>query len=76
MPIYEFTCKKCEARFEVLRGMRDTSPAPCPACGDAETMRLLSLFASQVKDRANVLPCGADAREFGGGCCGGACTVH
>ncbi len=50
MPIYEFKCKTCDSRFETLRGMRDQSPAVCPACHGDDTMRLLSLFAAQTKD--------------------------
>ena len=40
MPIYEFECEGCGARFEELVGAAAT--APCPACGSERTRRLLS----------------------------------
>ena len=40
MPIYEFSCKACGARFEELVA-RDATAA-CPECGSAEVERLLS----------------------------------
>lgn len=40
MPIYEFECEECGARFEELVGAAAT--APCPACGSERTRRLLS----------------------------------
>jgi putative FmdB family regulatory protein len=40
MPIYEFTCQACGARFEEL--VRRDATAPCPECGSAEVERLLS----------------------------------
>jgi len=40
MPIYEFRCNTCGARFEELVG-RDATAA-CPECSSAEVERLLS----------------------------------
>ena len=40
MPIYEFSCKACGARFEELVALDAT--AGCPECGSAEVERLLS----------------------------------
>jgi putative FmdB family regulatory protein len=41
MPIYEFECEGCGARFEEL--VAAGSPAPgCPECGSARTRRLIS----------------------------------
>jgi putative FmdB family regulatory protein len=41
MPIFEYSCKTCGARFELLvRG--EMTPA-CPECESAELERLLSL---------------------------------
>ena len=48
MPIYEFECKHCDHRFEVLckmgsngRGMR------CPTCKGKRVRRLMSRFSSR-----------------------------
>lgn len=43
MPIYEFECEDCEARFEELVGVAAT--AACPECGSQRTQRLLSEVA-------------------------------
>lgn len=43
MPIYEYQCKKCNARFEELQRMNEK--ANCPKCGSSSVERLLSTFA-------------------------------
>jgi putative FmdB family regulatory protein len=40
MPIYEFECEECGARFEELMGAGET--AACTACGSERTRRLYS----------------------------------
>ena len=80
MAIYEYKCKTCDSKFEMMRGMREEQPAPCPACGGKETMRLLSLFAAQSKDR-EVAACEAGAacgtsERLGVPCCGGGCALN
>jgi putative FmdB family regulatory protein len=41
MPIYEFRCERCDARFEDLVPA-GTGSMPCPECGAAETGRVFS----------------------------------
>jgi putative FmdB family regulatory protein len=41
MPIYEFECEECGARFEELLAA-EAEPAPCPRCGARWTRRLIS----------------------------------
>jgi len=48
MPIYEFSCAGCEARFEDLVPM-GTKSIPCPACGSKRTTRLLSTPGAPMK---------------------------
>jgi putative FmdB family regulatory protein len=43
MPIYEFECEECGARFEEL--MASGGAAACPGCGSDRTRRLLSSVA-------------------------------
>lgn len=46
MPIYEYTCLKCEKTFDHLqRTMADAAPPPCPNCNSKKTVRALSVFA-------------------------------
>ncbi len=42
MPIYEYRCKKCEQRFELLRRLADRNKRPkCSNCGSRATARIL-----------------------------------
>ncbi|MBA3866109.1 MAG: zinc ribbon domain-containing protein, partial [Solirubrobacterales bacterium] len=41
MPIYEFECEECGARFEELLAA-GAMAIPCPQCGSSRTRRLLS----------------------------------
>lgn len=47
MPIYEYTCRKCDKSFEKLvRSMSSSEPVNCPSCHSTETARKLSVFAA------------------------------
>lgn len=40
MPIYEYRCKKCDQRFELMRRLGDRdNAAACPECGSKRTAR-------------------------------------
>ena len=46
MPIYEYSCKNCDNRFEkLLKSMSDSEVVPCPKCGSKKTEKELSVFA-------------------------------
>ena len=53
MPIYEYECKACGEKFSALLSMSQRDEAestlPCPACGEKDSRRLISSFASSVK---------------------------
>jgi putative FmdB family regulatory protein len=54
MPIYEYECRACGHRFEMLV-LANTSPA-CPECKSADLEQQISLFAvSSDGTRANAL---------------------
>jgi len=47
MPIYEYRCEVCGARFEKYRRMKDAdAEVQCPRCESAEIERLMSSFAT------------------------------
>jgi putative FmdB family regulatory protein len=47
MPLYEYKCKTCESRFEVLQRVNaDNKDLICPDCGAAEPTKVFSRFAS------------------------------
>jgi putative FmdB family regulatory protein len=48
MPIYEYECKKCGSRVEVLQKMNDQPLRRCRACG-GQLERLLSSVGIQFK---------------------------
>lgn len=48
MPLYEFECKACGERLEILQKMSDPPYSHCPKCG-GEMKKLLSSPAIQFK---------------------------
>jgi len=71
MPLYEYVCVDCDAKFEELRSLgRMDEPASCPE-GHASGRRVLSMFAALTRDAG-----GGASSIGGGGCggCGGGCT--
>jgi putative FmdB family regulatory protein len=65
MPVYEYVCQDCEARFEARRPMSDAgSPMACPD-GHVATTRVLSVFAAGGR-------AGQPAASTGG--CGAGCA--
>ena len=74
MATYEFRCKTCDTVFDEKRPMSESdAPALCPS-GHADTVKLLSVFAS-TGGRATSSVSGADVaaamaapRGHGGGC--------
>jgi putative FmdB family regulatory protein len=45
MPIYEYHCGDCEAKFEELVTSTEEIPS-CPSCGGGQVTKKLSIFAS------------------------------
>ena len=50
MPLFDFRCRACEHKFEVLV-RHDTPPPACPKCHATDLERLLSVFASTSKEQ-------------------------
>ena len=47
MPLYEYECKTCEAKFETLQRINaDNQDLVCPICGAPEPTKVFSSFAS------------------------------
>ena len=71
MPLYEYYCPTCGARFELLRPMsRSSEPAACPS-GHRGAERVVSLFAAHTKEgNGSVSPlAGAGCASCAGGAC-------
>jgi putative FmdB family regulatory protein len=78
MPIYEYACPGCGARFEKLV-RRFGEAVSCPTCARADVEKQLSVFAVGSATPAfagcGAGPCspgggGCDAGPCGGGACG------
>ena len=48
MPIYEYQCKECSERHEIIQKISDAPLAHCPKCG-GEMKKLISSPAIQFK---------------------------
>jgi putative FmdB family regulatory protein len=79
MPLYEFYCADCRAKFEVLSPYAKVSAGDvvCQTCHGAHVRKLLSVFAArrggdgEFGDSFDF----ADDASAGGGCdCGGHCS--
>ena len=47
MPLYEYICDQCHARFEALRSMNQANaPIACEQCGSFHTHRQPSVFSA------------------------------
>lgn len=47
MPIYEYECRNCGEKFEMLRDINDSDgTVKCPRCEAKSARRLLSVFAT------------------------------
>jgi putative FmdB family regulatory protein len=52
MPIYEYECTKCGARFELIRSIADRdNGVQCPECKDEQPRRLCSMFGTVMASR-------------------------
>jgi putative FmdB family regulatory protein len=75
MPIYEYVCARCQARFERLV-RRPGEDVACPSCASRLVDRQLSVFAALTSPAA-FEGCGAEACAAGPGDCGrGTCGMR
>jgi len=70
MPIFEYQCRKCGAKFEKLVSSADAN-ATCKECGSTRVEKLLSVFAVVGSPRSTAAPepgpcgaCGAPRRSM------------
>ena len=79
MPLYEYYCSDCQAKFELLVSHQHADGVVCMKCQSEKVRRLLSVFASQ---RGSSEDGSYDemASSMGGGSCGcgggGGCGCH
>jgi len=73
MPIYEFECRKCGAKFEELLRSSDSSGVTCPKCGTNKIKRLMSTFAAY--SGGGGMKTGIAGSGGCGSCSGGSCST-
>jgi putative FmdB family regulatory protein len=70
MPIYEYLCKDCGERFELVRTMKDADmPVPCKTCHGNQTQRTLSVFYAQSGTKVIAGGSSGGCAGCGGGNC-------
>lgn len=63
MPIYEYYCPACDARFSHLAQRFGAPPPPCPGCGAHEAQKMVSLVNQGRSDAARRADLDARARD-------------
>ena len=68
MPMYEYSCRKCEHTFEAL--VFDGEPVECPECKSRRLERLLSVPARPRSENKSLpMSCNPNLPPCGPGCC-------
>jgi len=74
MPIFEYRCRACQERFELL--VRSDTSVACPKCSGTKVDKLLSVFASHTGHGRESMPAchtghaGCNLGKCGSGFCG------
>ena len=74
MPLYDYLCAACGARFEVVHGVHGDSPTACPVCGSGPVRKAITAAAihyrgtgwAKKERRATVSPGTSTASVEGG----------
>jgi len=71
MPIYEYICQDCGARFDVIRPIKDAdAPINCQECASITTKRAISVFAAHSDGKVLA----GNGNSGCAGCAGGSCA--
>jgi putative FmdB family regulatory protein len=79
MPIYDYRCEDCNARYEVYHKSREIAEdVVCPQCQSARAKKLMSVPAAAVMNSAPSFSGQAGQCDNAGGCgcAGGACGMN
>ncbi len=70
MPIYEFECQDCKAKFEnFVLSSRHVQEVSCPKCGSSRVRKQFSPFSCSISTGSGMG--GGFSGAMGGGSCGG-----
>jgi putative FmdB family regulatory protein len=78
MPLYEYYCSDCKAKFELLVSHKYADDVVCAKCHSERVRRLLSVFATRSGDGEDTVgEYDAAAPSMGNCACGGGgCGCH
>lgn len=76
MPLYEYYCSDCKAKFELLVNHKHADDIVCMKCQSENVRRLLSVFASLRKDGDDYSFDDVPQADGNCGCGGGSCGCH
>ena len=75
MPIFEYLCEDCGAKFEKLvRNVPDAPELRCPSCGETRLKQEFSTFAPRANGISK--PAAAPPCANGGCCQPGSCGMN
>lgn len=75
MPLFEFVCKKCGAKFEKMVFSINKEEIECPDCKSKEVEKQFSTFSAGSSHSGSGMS--ASCREKkSSGCCNGCCGHH
>ncbi|MBN2238829.1 MAG: zinc ribbon domain-containing protein [Dehalococcoidales bacterium] len=75
MPIYEYVCSSCNAKFELLRSMNKADEeVECPTCNH-HAERVLSRFACFSTDSSGMTSAVSGGGSSCAGCSSGNCST-
>jgi putative FmdB family regulatory protein len=82
MPVFEYKCKKCNTKFEVLhKSALNTERVACPNCSSINIKKLLSSFSTTSGNISNFPgeECNSGScrcnDNYSGGCASGLCGL-
>lgn len=81
MPIFEYKCKQCDNKFEILhKSSVNQEEVTCPKCNSKENKKLLSTFSASGFSSSSNAGCESGScgvqPSYGGGCASGMCGLN
>jgi putative FmdB family regulatory protein len=80
MPIFEYQCKNCNTKYEILhKSSANLEEVVCPECHSKDSKKLLSTFSASMGSSSNYSGESCSTGTCGlpsGGCANGMCGLN
>lgn len=80
MPIFEYQCKECNSKYEILhKSSEKMEDIECPECHSKKHIKLISTFSTTFSSSSDLGGCsdGSCGMNYsGGGCANGMCGLN